>query len=191
MGGVTVFEMDRENFSLTRLISASRATWEPSLSGWIFQSGWVREFDQNAVVHFNDFRVQLFQDLHEPPSYFLKEVKQSIQMNFIELGRYIQELRQSGFDVTSLSVQFHKKFSFPAFTLIMALIGLPFAVSNERKGAVTGVAVALGIALVYWGASSLAEALGNLNELPPVLAAWSPNLLFGLGGIYLFLKIKT
>jgi len=33
--------------------------------------------------------------------------------------------------------------------------------------------------------------LGNLNQLPPVAAAWSPNLLFGLGGLYLFLRVKT
>ncbi|OFW00514.1 MAG: hypothetical protein A3G20_08510 [Acidobacteria bacterium RIFCSPLOWO2_12_FULL_59_11] len=191
LGGVTVFELDPETFQLTRRILALRAHWEPSLRGWVFQEGWVRELHKNSVQEFQQFQVRLFPELREPPSYFLKEVKQSTQMNFLELRRYLQDLQQSGFDVTLLSVQFYKKFSFPVFALIMALIGLPFAFSIGRKGALTGVAVSLGIAMIFWGVNSLFEALGNLNELPPLVAAWSPNLLFGLGGLYLFLKIRT
>ncbi|MBI3895221.1 MAG: LptF/LptG family permease [Acidobacteria bacterium] len=191
LGGITVFELDPETFQLTRRISAQRAHWEPSLQGWVFQEGWVRKLHKNSVQEFQQFQVQVFPELREPPSYFLKEVKQSSQMNFLELRRYLQDLQQSGFDVTPLSVQFHKKFSFPVFVLIMTLIGLSFAFSLGKKGALTGIAVSLGIAIVFWGISSLFEVLGNLNELPPLAAAWSPNLLFGLGGLYLFLKIKT
>jgi lipopolysaccharide export LptBFGC system permease protein LptF len=100
-------------------------------------------------------------------------------------------LRQSGFDVVPLDVQFHKKFAFPLFALIMAFIAVPFAFSLGRKGALTGIAVSIGVAIAYWAVSSLFEALGNLNELPAVAAAWSPNLIFGLGGIYLLLRVET
>ena len=58
-------------------------------------------------------------------------------------------------------------------------------------GALTGIAVSLGIAMAFWGTTSLFEALGNLNQLPPAAAAWSPNLLFGLSGLYMFLRIRT
>ncbi len=191
LGGVSVFELDPETFQLVRRISASRAQWEPSLGGWVFQEGWVREMDRASVRSFQDFPVRLFPELHEPPDYFLKEVKQSTQMNFLELRRYLQDLRQSGFDVVPLTVQLHKKFSFPLFAFIMALIGIPFAFSIGKKGALTGIACSLGIAMVYWIVSSLFEALGNLNQLPPLAAAWSPNLLFGLGGIYLLLRVDT
>ena len=73
----------------------------------------------------------------------------------------------------------------------MAFIGVPFAFSLGKKGALTGIAVSIGIAICYWTVSSLFEALGNLNQLPAVAAAWSPNLVFGLGGLYLLLRIKT
>ncbi|MBI4463081.1 MAG: LptF/LptG family permease [Acidobacteria bacterium] len=191
LGGITVFELDPASFQLTRRISAARAHWEASLGGWVFEDGWVRRLRRDSLESFESFQIRLFPEFSEPPSYFLKEVKQSSQMNFLELRRYLQDLRQSGFDVVPLDVQLHKKFSFPSFALIMALIGLPFAFSFGRRGALTGIAVSLAIAIVYWGVSSLFEALGNLNELPPVVAAWSPNLLFGLGGLYLFLKIET
>ena len=191
LGGVTVLELDPVTFQLTRRISAARAHWEPALSGWVFEEGWVRELRRDAVRDFQQFPVRLFPELREPPSYFLKEVKPSSQMNFLELRRYVQDLRQSGFDVVPLDVQFHKKFAFPLFALIMAFIGVPFAFSLGKKGALTGIAVSIGIAIVYWAVSSLFEALGNLNELPAVVAAWSPNLVFGLGGLYLLLRVDT
>ena len=191
LGGVTVFEFDPAAFRLTRRISAARAHWDPASAGWVFEEGWVRELRSDAVREFQTFPARLFPELREPPSYFLKEVKQSSQMNFLELRRYLEDLQQSGFDVVPLDVQFHKKFSFPLFALIMALIGVPFSFSLGRKGALTGIAVSIGIAIVYWGVSSLFEALGNLNELPAVAAAWSPNLIFGLGGLYLLLRVDT
>jgi lipopolysaccharide export LptBFGC system permease protein LptF len=60
-----------------------------------------------------------------------------------------------------------------------------------RRGALTGVAVAIGIAVVYWVTAGMFEALGNLSQLPPVLAAWSPDLLFALAGGYLILRVPT
>jgi len=191
LGEVTVFELDPKNFELTRRISASRAHWEPTLKGWIFEDGWVRDLHGGNVKTFDHFDVRLFPELREDPSYFLKEVKQSSQMNFYQLSLYLDDLKQSGFDVVPLTVQLHKKFAFPLFALIMALIGMPFAFSVGKKGALAGIATSIVIAIIYWGVSSLFEALGNLNELPAVAAAWSPNLVFGLGGLYLFLRIET
>lgn len=191
LGGVTVFELDPQTFQLTRRISASRAVWEQSLGGWVFEDGWMRDLRNGNLQDYEHFAVRLFPELREDPSYFRKEVKQSSQMNFIQLRAYLQDLKQSGFDVVPLTVQIHKKFSFPLFAFIMALIGMPFAFSIGKKGALTGIALSIGIAIAYWAVSSLFEALGNLNELSAVAAAWSPNLVFGLTGLYLFLRIET
>ena len=58
-------------------------------------------------------------------------------------------------------------------------------------GAIAGVAVAIGIAVVYWTTSSLFDAMGNLSQLPPALAAWSPDMVFALIGGYFILKVPT
>lgn len=112
-------------------------------------------------------------------------------MNYEELTRYIGELEQSGFDVVRLRVQLQEKFAFPLITFVMAILAIPFALTTARRGALTGVAVALGIAVAYTIVSSLFEAMGNLSQLPPLLAAWSPDLIFALVGGYLVLKVPT
>jgi lipopolysaccharide export LptBFGC system permease protein LptF len=47
------------------------------------------------------------------------------------------------------------------------------------------------IAIVYWACLGIFEALGNNALLPPLLAAWAPNLLFGAAGLYLMLTLET
>src|SRR5437879_13593190 len=96
-------------------------------------------------------------------------------MSVFELASYIRELAQSGFDVVRLTVQFYHKFSYPLMAFVIAMIGVPFAFTTGSRGALTGIAVSIGIAIVYWTASSLFEAIGNLGQLPPAVAAWSPR----------------
>src|SRR5581483_3898425 len=110
------------------------------------------------------FEVSTFSMLSEQPSYFKKEVKQSSEMNYEELRRYIHDLQQSGFDVVRLRVQLQKKFAFPIITLIMAILAVPFALSAGKRGAIAGVAVAVGVAVVYWTVSGLFEAMGNISQ---------------------------
>jgi len=74
---------------------------------------------------------------------------------------------------------------------VITLIGIPFSFTMGRKGALTGIALSIGISIVYWSTSSLFEAMGNLSQLPPPMAAWSPDILFGLAGTYLLLRIET
>jgi LPS export ABC transporter permease LptF/LPS export ABC transporter permease LptG len=188
---LTVFELDPVTFRMTRRIHAARAFWEPHIHGWILENGWSRDLNGVRVTDYQPFSVQTFRELTEEPSYFKKEVKASEQMSALELRRYITDLSQSGFDVVRLSVQFYRKFSFPLIAFVITLIGIPFSFTMGGKGALTGIALSIGIAIVYWSASSLFEAMGNLSQLPPAMAAWSPDILFGLAGSYLLLRIKT
>ncbi len=193
MHGVDVYELDPEPFRLKRHISAERARWEPSLKTWVFQNGWTRDIQGIRVMNFKNFQGQTmsFPELDEPPSYFLQEVKQAKQMNFIELERYMGELKQSGLDVTRLQVQFHKKFSVPLFALIMAAIAVPFAFLAGGKGAMASVGASFSIAIAYISISQLFEQFGNVNQLPATLAAWSPDVLFGMAGLYLLFQMRT
>jgi LPS export ABC transporter permease LptF/LPS export ABC transporter permease LptG len=188
---LSVYEFDPVTFRMTRRMQAARAFWENSIHGWILENGWSRDLNGDRVTNYMPFSVATFNELTEEPGYFKKEVKPSEQMSAFELRRYIADLRQSGFDVVRLSVQFYRKFSFPLIAFVVTLIGIPFSFTMGGKGALTGIALSIGIAIVYWSISGLFEAMGNVSQLPPAMAAWSPDILFGLAGSYLLLRIKT
>jgi LPS export ABC transporter permease LptF/LPS export ABC transporter permease LptG len=190
-GNLSVFQLDPATFRLTRRLYAGTAHWEERLQRWVCTQGWEREFDGQAIENYHTYDVAAFNAISEPPGYFKKEVKQSSEMNYGELRLYIHDLQQSGFDVVRLRVQLQKKLAYPIIALVMAVLAIPFALSAGKRGAVAGVATAVGIAIVYWTVSGLFEAMGNISQLPPVLAAWSPDLIFGLVGGYLILKVPT
>ncbi len=191
MGGVNIYEFDPQRFQLIRHISAERAEWQESLQAWIYEQGWTREIRGGRVTGFEAFTVKTFPQLDEPPNYFLKEVKQYQQMNFRELREYILDLTQSGFDTVRLQVQLHKKFSFPAFAFIMGLLAVPFAFLTGNRGALAGVAVSLGVAIAYVAVNALFEQMGNVSQLAPALAAWSPDVIFTLAGTYFLLRLRS
>jgi LPS export ABC transporter permease LptF/LPS export ABC transporter permease LptG len=190
-GGISVFEFDPNTFQLTRRIQAEHAYWDPRLQKWVFEQGWVRDLKGPSIQNYRTFDIQTFDDLREDPGYFKKEVKQSSEMNYDELRSYIEDLQQSGFDTIRLKVQLQKKIAFPLITLVMAILAIPFAASGRRGGALVGVAVALGIAVVYWVTAGLFEAMGDANQLPAMIAAWAPDFIFALAGGYMLLRVPT
>jgi lipopolysaccharide export LptBFGC system permease protein LptF len=191
MLGVNVYDIDWNSARMKRHISAERARWEPGLKAWVFQNGWSRT--GRNLLQFDNFSgdLRIFADLEEAPDYFVKEVKQSRQMNYQELQAYIAELQLSGFDTVALQVQYHKKFSVPLFALILAMVSIPFAFLAGNRGAMAGVGLSIAIFMAYWSVEKLFEEVGNLSQLPPALAAWSPDAVFSLAGLYLMARMRT
>jgi len=190
-GGISVFEFDPASFQLTRRVYAAGAHWEPGLKKWVFENGWVRTLSGASIQEYRTFDVATFSELGEDPSYFKKEVRQSSEMDYEELRNYIRDLQQSGFDTVRLKVQLQKKVAYPLITLVMAILAIPFSAQSRRGGALAGVAIALGVAIVYWVTAGVFEAMGNANQLPALLAAWGPDVIFALAGGYLLLRVPT
>ncbi len=193
MLGVNVYEIDAARFRLKRHISAERARWEPHLKRWVFQNGWSHDLDGAEPKGFDNFAgsTRTFPELEETPDYFVHEVIQSRQMNFLELQKYIDDLQRSGFDTVGLQVQYYKKFSVPLFALIMAIVSIPFAFLAGNRGAMAGVGLSFIIAIAYWSIGQLFEQVGNLSQLPAQVAAWSPDVIFSLAGLYFLARLRT
>jgi LPS export ABC transporter permease LptG/LPS export ABC transporter permease LptF len=188
---LSVFEFDPTTFQLTRRIFAKRAIWSSDSNGWVFENGWVRDVAGANVTDYRAFLRTSFFEIHAAPEYFKKEDLQSQEMNFGQLDRYIRDLQQSGFDTKRLSVALWHKLSYPLIAVVMAVLAIPFALSMGRRSSITGVAVAIAVALVYFVIDNLFGAMGNVNYLPAAMAAWSADVLFALVGGYLLLRTPT
>jgi LPS export ABC transporter permease LptG/LPS export ABC transporter permease LptF len=188
-----VYEIDPKNWQLTRQISAKVARWAPDAKTWIFEQGQVIDIcDTTTECSLTDFAVTSFPEITETPeNTFRMEVRQNQQMNYRELGHYIQVLKESGFDTVRLQVQYYKKFTVPLFALTIALISVPFGFLVGNRGAMAGVGVSIGLAMTYLGLDALFEQMGNVGYLQPYVAAWAPDTLFSLAGLYLMLRMRS
>jgi LPS export ABC transporter permease LptG/LPS export ABC transporter permease LptF len=188
---ITVFEFRPGSFTLTRRIYAESAHWDEAANSWVFENGWQRTFSGETVSSYQRFTLANFPEIREQPSYFKKEERPSQEMSYSELEAYIHDLQQSGFDTTPLRVQLNRKLSYPLLTLVMAILAIPFSLTAGKRGSLAGIGAAIGLAIAYWVLAGISENLGNVNSLPAVLAAWSPDLLFAMAGTYLLLRTPT
>ena len=104
-----------------------------------------------------------FAEMHAAPDYFRKENRNRRRVNFGQLDHYIRDLRQSGIDTKRLSVALWQKLSYPVVAVVMAVLAIPFALSMGRRGSLTGIAVAIALALAYRVIDTLFGAMGNVT----------------------------
>ena len=79
----------------------------------------------------------------------------------------------------------------PPVAAIIVCLAAPFGFLVGTRGAIGGLAVAIAIAIVYWATTALFESLGSVGQLPPILAGWAPDAIFGFLAVYFFLKMPT
>jgi LPS export ABC transporter permease LptG len=186
---VQVFEFHPTDFRLTRRVYANRATWDGK--GWVFEKGWMRSFSTNDQTVYTPIVQPLRLQYGEKPEEFATEEQSPDQMTFAQLRRYIENVRRSGYAAEELSVKLYEKTSWPFLSLVMALIALPFAFRVGKRGALYGVGIALALGILYWMVFASFTKFGEVGNLPPVLSAWSANILFSIAAIYLFLNVET
>jgi LPS export ABC transporter permease LptF/LPS export ABC transporter permease LptG len=185
---LTILEIDASDWLITRRIYADKGT----LNGHelMLNEAWIRGFSGRKPSKFFQMKENsLF--INETKDYFIKDWKEPDQMNYAELAQYIQDIKERQFDTVRLQVDLHSKISFPLVSLIMTLLAIPFAFSMGKRGALVGIGLSLIIAMIYWGAIGVFQSMGYAGYLQPFLAAWGPNFLFGLVGLYFMLTLRT
>ena len=185
--GFSIYEFSDSTWALSRRTFVNKATFRDP---WAGEGVWVRSFDAGLDVMPYEYVGNTDLTL-QPPDFFVTEGPDAERMNFRQLQHYIGDLEASGFNVTQLLVALQRKLSFPFITIVMTLIGIPFAVITGRYGAMYATGVGLAIAMVYWIMLSVFAAVGAAGLLVPVLAAWAPNILFGAAASYLLLTVRT
>jgi LPS export ABC transporter permease LptG/LPS export ABC transporter permease LptF len=187
---LSIFDMDLSNWSLKRRIYAEKAFLKGDLLH--MENGWIRDFAGEAPKS-PGAKVFKTMDLtlEEGRASFLKEWREPSQMTYGELRQYVREIKELGFETVGFRVDLSSKISFPFVPLIMTLLGIPFAFSMGKRGALVGIGVSLAIAMVYWVAIGVFRSLGSISFLNVFFAAWGPNLIFGLIGLYLLFRLRT
>ncbi len=174
----------------TIVVTARRARYG-RVGGWTLQDGRVRYLLGRGVERAFEFRTLRARILHESPEDLLAEPKAPEEMGYAELGRYIDALARSGSDTRKLAVDRALKVAIPFTCIIIALFGAPLAITNPRSGAAWGVAVSLATTFLFLLLMQLSRAVGGGGLLPPTLAAWLPNMLAGVGAVWLLRKAQT
>lgn len=172
-------------------ITANTAQYDSTSSRWVLQQGWMREFrgpEEETAYEFGELFVR---QLDETPEELQARPKEPDEMRYAELGRLIESVERSGGTTNGLRTSRAQRIAFPFACLVIAVFGMPLAHSNKRGGAPTSVGIALGTTILFLTLIRIAEAMGAGGALSPTAAAWLPNIIFFVGGLVLFAKLRT
>ena len=185
--GVTILELTPD-FRLQSRLDARRAHW--SGDAWELQDGAFREVTASGVIESVPFAMSTI-NLDERIEDFTQIQKPVAAMSYAELSEYVRKLESAGFHARKYMVELHAKLAFPLVNLIMVLVAIPFALQAPRSTRVFGVGLAIAIMVGYMVVHQAAVALARADLLPPLLAAWTANVIFLGLGLSLLARART
>jgi lipopolysaccharide export system permease protein len=184
LGDIIIHQHDRSE-NLVSKITAQSGVW--TNDGWKFKKVIMWKIDNAGRILeepiFFDSRII---PLKETPADFANREWKSEYMSYRELRRYIKNFEDAGTRlVKSLAVDLHYKISFSLISLIIILIGAPFALITTRGGVLIGMGMSIAIGLLYYAFIAISLAFGKAGLLTPFAAAWLGNFIFAGLGIWL------
>ena len=187
--GLTIERKGRGPSYPSYILTSHAALYGPK--GWRIADGTMHVLMDsltNVTYKFDSARDKRFR---ERPQDLMATPKAPQDMDFRELGRFIQAMERSGADVDVLKVERMLKIVIPITSVIILLFAASLATSTQRGGAAYGVGLALGTTVIFIFLVQLTKGLGGNGVIPPEIAAWTPSIVFGVLGAILFARVRT
>ncbi len=184
---LTGYKFSLEEFKdnqMTYKLIADRIVWDTIDRQWIILNYYARKIDGMVEKISKGKKMDTVLNLKPPDLYILKEDFE--EMTYTDLNNHIRDKKLKGSeDVNTYEMEKHSRIASPFATIVLTLIGVSLS-SRKMRGGI-GMHLGLGILLTFsfilmMRVSTVFALYGNLS---PELAAWIPNIIFGVLGIIL------
>jgi lipopolysaccharide export system permease protein len=180
--GISIFVLNRD-FTLKGLIEIPSAEWRDGK--WQAQTGTEWNFLPDGEIIKE--KVSASPPISETPEDLKLLARDPEEFTFFDLQKQIADMKAKGIDATAYEVDLQVKLAVPFISPLVVLLAIPFAL---KRGMSSGLALSFGIAMLiafgYWVFSAFCFSLGHSGALSPIIAAWIPNTIFAMIGLYFF-----
>ncbi|MCX6891566.1 MAG: LptF/LptG family permease [Verrucomicrobia bacterium] len=183
-------------------LRAERAV--PVKGGWRFYN--LREFRETAqtdlppvpsmqtnvmtISEFTETVEEINSEIRISASLSLRSARKA-DVPIMEILHYLRlHPNPSRSDAAWLHTKLQGRLAAPWTCLVVVLIAIPFGAVGGRRNVYVGVASSIVICFAYFVLQQVGLALGTGGSLPPWLAAWFPDLSFGLAGIWFTARVR-
>ncbi|MBC8044151.1 MAG: LPS export ABC transporter permease LptG [Rhizobacter sp.] len=190
----TCYNVSIETFegkTLQSRLDAERMVYNDSLKQWVLYNVYGRTLEKRLVDSLSVFAQPDTITLSFSAADLRENNAALDQLTLPQHRRFLISKEQSGFDALGeASVKYHTKISFPFACLVVVLIGVPLSSVKKRSGLALEAGISLLLGFGYIGVQQVFATLGYKDELPPLVAAWLPNVIFLAAGIGLLWKVQ-
>lgn len=175
-----IIVLDASNNENIQILQAREG--KTTKDGWRFQKGVIYTITDSGktlvTTLFNDKVVYFGMDLS-------KEMDKNIanEHNFVQLMKYI--IKESR---PELKIDLYDKIALPLTTIVFVLLGVPLAITPPRVRYNRGFLFSIFIIFAYYLVRALSISMGEAGSLIPILAAFMPNIILTIIGVWLYYR---
>lgn len=187
LGGVSALTINENDFTEKSRIVALEGIYLGRELGWSLKNVELLGFNKKRELQSSSFEKLALPIEREPKSFFDAKTETDT-MSFRELNDFISHQGRNGLNVAPLRAELYEKVAFPFvnFVVVLAALGLSVRPARSTDFGVIFL-MGLGVAFLYFTVHSFAISLGKAEALPPLLSAWTANLILLSIGIVLHL----
>ncbi len=189
--GVTIvgFKQDRIN----RIITTQSAQWNHQQQVWDLVSGTINSFDVNREK--NIIEEFITKQLPFPNTIFeiVNKERSPEDMNIRQAREYLNLIKDSGkpTDIAKFAVRIQQKYAFPFICVVFALIGSTLGAKYSQLNRAKSFGLCVAIVFIYYCLGFAIGSLGITGVISPFWAAWLPNLIAFIAGVYLLATVNN
>lgn len=176
-------------WDIAEQIVADKMVWNKNARQWEFTDGVHRTFAGEMETHETPFQTRPSPLEIRPDQMSVGRVDEDV-MSVRDLTKRIKFHKRTGIAYYSAETQRQAKLATPFATLIMCLLGMPFAISTRRKSKILNIIASTVIAFTFWWLISMCTSVGQNGYINPFLAGWGPVLIFSIVVFFEFKWLK-
>lgn len=145
--------------------------------------------DEGSIIEakrLGDFTMEL----ERPLAKIYSQIKDPEELTRDELQTLVAESEELGLDTAKAKTELYLKYSVPFAPLFLALIGMPLSLKAPRDERMLGLILTYVLVFVYYLIYFIFRLLGFNGIVPPLLAAWMHNIVYGIAALVIFLMVR-
>jgi len=182
------FSIDKINETgLYYKLTSELARWDSIKGSWTIEKYFIRTID--GLKEKIKSGKQIDTILNLKPNDFMENLHNLETMNWSQLNDYIADEKLKGSDNLAYSqVEKHKRIAYPFATVVLTLIGVSLSSRKMRGGIGLHLGAGLSLSFAFILFMQITTTFATNGNLPPIIAVWIPNVVFGAIGMYLVSK---
>lgn len=162
-----------DSWEVARQIVAKSLVWENG--HWVFKNGVERTFDDGINIEERVFKEEpvLF---NLKPKEIIVGKSEANTAGILELYKKINFLKKSGLVSFKEQTILHNRLAMPFVTILMCMLGMPFAAVVRKRGKIVNIILSLVMAFGFWTIMSMISTAGETGSLSPFIAGWGVSI---------------
>lgn len=179
-----------------RQVFAKDVVFNPEDKKWFLKKATVDQYDKDGVLLYSSKNNEILLPLDKSPGQLTKNrSRRPEEMDRPMLKRKLASMKSDGFEdeealrkYHEYQVYYHQKIAIPFTCFVFGLFGVPLGVRPHRTSKAIGLGLSIIFIFCYYVLMSVGMAFGRNGRIDPFIAAWIPNLIFGVAGIFLIIQ---